>query len=278
MSATVIVLALFAAISHATWNAFLRTGADRLWSVTVMSFAVTAVAIPFALILPAPPASAWPYLVVSSCLQVGYSVFLVSAYRHGELGQVYPIVRGSVPLLVTFGGFVLAGERLAATPMLGVALVALGIASLALGKGRATTTSILLALATGSLIASYATVDAIGVRETGNPGAYAAWICLIYGALMPAVFVVLRGKLTLDIRSSETWKALAGGLVSLMAYGAVIAAFALGPAGPVTALRETSVVFAALIGWLFLGEALTLRRVGACTVVALGAFCLGYQP
>ena len=114
MSASVIVLALFAAISHATWNAFLRTGADRLWSVTVMSFAVTAVAIPFAIILPAPPASAWPYLVVSSCLQVGYSVFLVSAYRHGELGQVYPIVRGSVPLLVTFGGFVLAGERLGA--------------------------------------------------------------------------------------------------------------------------------------------------------------------
>ena len=277
MSASVIVLALFAAISHATWNAFLRTGADRLWSVTVMSFAVTAVAIPFAIILPAPPASAWPYLVVSSCLQVGYSVFLVSAYRHGELGQVYPIVRGSVPLLVTFGGFVLAGERLGAGPMLGVALVALGIASLALGKGRATTTSIMLALATGSLIASYATVDAIGVRETGNPGVYAAWICLIYGALMPAVFVLLRGKLAVDIRSSETWKALAGGLISLMAYGAVIAAFALGPAGPVTALRETSVVFAALIGWLFLGEALTLRRVGACTVVALGAFCLGYQ-
>lgn len=90
MSAIVISLALFAAILHATWNAVLRTGADRLWTVTVMTFAMTIVAMPFAVILPLPPASAWLYLLLSSCLQVGYSVFLVAAYRHGELGQVYP--------------------------------------------------------------------------------------------------------------------------------------------------------------------------------------------
>lgn len=221
MSATVIMLALFAAALHATWNAVLRIRTDRLWTVTMMSFAMTAVAIPFAVLLPVPPASAWPYLILSSCLQVGYSVFLVAAYRHGELGKVYPIVRGSVPLLVTLGGFVLAGQRLAPLPIVGVLLVALGIMSLALGKGRATTPSILLALATGLLIAGYTTIDAIGVRQAGSAGAYAAWICLICGAILPATSVVLRGRLTLKARSRETLNALASGVASLIAYGSV---------------------------------------------------------
>jgi len=274
MTPIVIGLALFAAVLHATWNAVLRTGSDRLWSVTVMSFATTLVAIPFAIVLPLPFAAAWPYLVLSSCLQVCYSVFLVHAYRYGALGQVYPIIRGSVPLLVTLGGFLTTGQRLSPVALTGVVLVALGIMSLALGRNRASKESIVLALVTALFIAGYTTTDAIGVRHAGNARAYAAWIFLIYGALMPAAFIALRGKLTLDIRSPETLKALAGGVLSLMAYGAVISALALGPVGPISALRETSVVFAALIGRVFLGEALTVRRVTACAVVALGAICL----
>ncbi|MDQ0393940.1 DMT family transporter [Labrys monachus] len=274
MTPTVIALALFAAVLHATWNAVLRIGADRLWTVTVMSSAMTAVAIPFAFVLPLPPSSAWPYLVLSSCLQVGYSVFLVAAYRHGELGQVYPVVRGSVPLLVTLGGLGLAGQALAPLPMVGVVLVALGIMSLASGRGRAGLSSILLALATAVFIAGYTMVDAIGVRQAASPAVYATWICLLYGTLLPATFVLMRGRLAVDLRSRETHKALAGGVLSLVAYAAVIAAFALGPAGPITALRETSVVFAAVIGRVFLAETLTPRRIGACLVVALGAICL----
>jgi drug/metabolite transporter (DMT)-like permease len=278
MSAGVISLALFAAILHAAWNAFLRNGADRLWTVTVMSFSSTAVALPFVFIYPMPASSAWLYVALSAMLQVGYSVFLVAAYRYGELGQVYPIVRGTVPLLVTLGGFLLADQRLGTYRMAGVVLVAAGIMSLSLGKGRAATYSILFALATGAIIAGYATVDAIGVRQAGSSGAYTAWVLVFYGALLPATFIFMRGKLTVDFRSPETQKALAGGIVALIAYGAVVAAFALGPAGPITALRETSVVFAVLIGWLFLGEVLTLRRVVACAIVALGAICLVYEP
>ncbi|MER9163732.1 DMT family transporter [Mesorhizobium sp. M0715] len=278
MSPLVIGLALFAAILHASWNAFLRTGADRLWTVTVMSFSSTALAIPFAFFHDLPAAPAWSYIVLSACLQVGYSLFLVAAYRYGELGQVYPIVRGSVPLLVTLGGFFLANQQLTLPQTIGVALVAGGIMGLSLGRGRAATTSIFYALATGAIIAAYATVDALGVRAAGNAGAYTAWVLLIYGALLPAAFVACRGRLIVDLRASETWKALGGGLFALLAYGVVVAAFALGPAGPITAIRETSVVFAAFIGRLFLGEVLTPRRVGACAIVALGAICLGYQP
>ena len=278
MSAGVISLALFAAILHAAWNAFLRNGADRLWTVTVMSFSSTVVALPFVFIYPMPVSSAWFYIALSAILQVGYSVFLVAAYRYGELGQVYPIVRGTVPLLVTLGGFLLADQRLGTYRMAGVVLVAAGIMSLSLGEGRAATYSILFALATGAIIAGYATVDAIGVRQAGHSGAYTAWVLVLYGALLPATFIFMRGKLTVDFRSPETQKALAGGIVALIAYGAVVAAFALGPAGPITALRETSVVFAVLIGWLFLGEVVTLRRVVACAIVALGAVCLVYEP
>ncbi len=277
MSTTVIALALFAAVLHAGWNAFLRTGADRLWTVTVMSFSSTLIAIPMALFHALPAAGAWPYVALSAGLQVGYSVFLVAAYRYGELGQVYPIVRGSVPLLVTLGGFLLAGQQLTMPEIVGVTLVACGIMGLSLGRGRASTTSILYALATGAIIAAYATVDAIGVRAAGNSGAYTAWVLLIYGALLPATFVVLRGRLVVNFSAPETRKALAGGLFALLAYAVVVAAFALGPAGPITAIRETSVVFAAFIGRFFLGEQLTPRRIGACAVVALGAICLGYQ-
>jgi drug/metabolite transporter (DMT)-like permease len=278
MSATVIGLALSAAILHATWNAFLRNGADRFWTVTVMSFSSLIAGAVLAMLFPFPASTAWPCIVLSAGLQVGYSMFLVAAYRHGELGQVYPIVRGTVPLLVTAGGFLFAGERLGSYQTAGVILVGAGIMSLSLGRDRAALSSILFALATGAIIAAYATVDAMGVRQAGHAGAYTAWVVLLYGLMLAAAFVLLRGKLAVDVRAPETWKALAGGVVALVAYGAVVAAFALGPAGPITALRETSVVFAALIGGIFLGEKLTPRRIAACAVVALGAICLGYQP
>ena len=133
-----------------------------------------------------------------------------------------------------------------------------------------------IALATSAIIASYATVDAVGVREARHAGAYAAWVLVLYGLLLPATFILMRGRLTMDIRSTEVWKALAGGLVALVAYGAVVVAFALGPAGPISALRETSVVFAVLIGWRFLGETLTPRRIAACAIVAMGTILLGH--
>ncbi|MCF3642689.1 EamA family transporter, partial [Rhizobium sp. TRM95111] len=132
----------------------------------------------------------------------------------------------------------------------------------------------LFALATGMIIASYVTVDAVGVRRAGHAGAYTAWVLLFYGLLMPATFVTLRGRLRVDMRARETRAALAGGVVVLLAYGSVVMAFAFGPVGPITALRETSVIFAVVIGRLFLGEALTPRRIVACLVVAAGAVCL----
>ncbi len=115
------------------------------------------------------------------------------------------------------------------------------------------------------------------MRKAESSEAYISWVLLLYGIFLPATFVAFRRKLIIDFRATETLKALGGGLVALVAYGVVVMAFALGPAGPITAIRETSVVFAALIGWLFLGEMLTPRRIAACVVVALGAISIGYH-
>ena len=275
MSAAVIGLALFAAVLHASWNAFLRTSADRLWTVTVMSFSGTITAIPFLFYYPLPADSAWIYIFLSAGLQVGYSVFLVAAYKYGELGQVYPIVRGMVPLLVAVGGFLLAGETLNPLHVIGILLVVLGIMSLSLGKGRAAAASIFFALATGMIIAGYTTVDVIGVRKAHTTGGYTAWVLVLYGFMLPLAFKFFRGKLAVDFKSIETLKALGGGLFAMIGYGIIVAAFTLGPAGPITALRETSIIFATLIGWFFLNEVLTLRRLVSCAVVAAGAVCLG---
>jgi drug/metabolite transporter (DMT)-like permease len=148
--------------------------------------------------------------------------------------------------------------------------------SLTLGDRRASTSSILFALTTGAIVAAYATVDSIGVRQTGQSGAYTAWVLVLYGAFLPAAFLARRRRLVIDFHAPDTWKALGGGLVAMVAYGVIIAAFTLGPAGPITALRETSVVFAVLIGWLILGETLTVRRILACFIVAVGAILLGH--
>ncbi|WP_105401133.1 DMT family transporter [Neorhizobium sp. T7_12] len=277
MSASVVLLALFAAALHACWNAFLRSGADRFWTMTIMALAMTVVALPVALILPLPSPEAWFYLVGSAVFQLIYSLLLVAAYRHGELGQVYPIIRGSAPLLVTLAGVIFARELPLPLSMVGICFVVLGILLLALGRGKASTGSMLYALATGVSIAGYSTIDAVGIRLSGNTSAYIAWVFVLPGILLLVAFMAMRGPLRIDLRSRETVKAIGGGLVSLVSYGVVLLAYSMAPAGPVSALRETSVVFAVMIGWLLLGETLSAKRIAACIVVAAGAILIGFS-
>lgn len=277
MSASVVLLALFAAALHACWNAFLRSGADRFWTMTIMALAMTVVALPVALILPLPSPEAWLYLVGSAVFQLIYSLLLVAAYRHGELGQVYPIIRGSAPLLVTLAGVIFARELPLPLSMAGICFVVLGILLLALGRGKASTGSMLYALATGVSIAGYSTIDAVGIRLSGNTSAYIAWVFVLPGILLLVAFMAMRGPLRIDLRSRETVKAIGGGLVSLVSYGVVLLAYSMAPAGPVSALRETSVVFAVMIGWLLLGETLSAKRIAACIVVAAGAILIGFS-
>ncbi|AOJ07181.1 DMT family transporter [Burkholderia mayonis] len=276
MTPSVIALVLFAAILHATWNALLRSGADRLWSITMMSFATTAAAAVCAALLPLPARASWPYLTGSAVLQVGYSVFLAYAYQGAALSQVYPVVRGTVPLLVTLGGYAWAGQRLGGASLAGVALVSGGIASLTLGRSRIRLRSFAAALVTALFIGGYVTVDGVGSRIAGDPLAYAAWVFIVYGIAMPAMFFLFGRRLSNGFTRGELLKSAAGGLISLISYAAVVDALSRGPVGPIAALRETSIVFSALIGWAWLGEKPSGRRFAACAAVAVGAACLTY--
>jgi drug/metabolite transporter (DMT)-like permease len=270
----ILSLVLFAAFLHAAWNALLRSGVDRLWSMTIMCIAVASASAIAALFLPLPAQASWPYAVLSALLHVGYNLFLVRSYRVGDMGQTYPIARGSSPVLITLYASIFAGEQVGVNALLGIALVSGGVISLAF-KGRTVSMPHLpYALGTGSFIAAYSVTDGIGARLSGAPVAYTVWMCILWGVLMPPVYVLLRDARSLITPRPGFMMAFAGGLVSLLAYGIIIYAMSGAPMGAVSALRETSVLFAVLISHFFLGERLTVRKILACSVIALGAMLI----
>ena len=275
MSFYIILLVLIAALLHASWNALLRGGADRLWSMTVMCLAVAIASGAAALFLAPPAKASWLYAGLSAVLHVGYNLFLVRSYQVGDFGQTYPIARGSSPILITIAASVFVGEKLGAGVLLGIALVSGGIISLAFKGRRFAVPSLPYALGTGCFIAAYSVTDGIGVRLSGAPMAYTAWMCVLWGVLMPPVYIALRGANSLFTLRPGFITAFIGGLVSLLAYGIVIYAMSGAPMGAVSALRETSVLFAALIGYFFLGETLTVRKMLACAVIAIGTIVIG---
>jgi drug/metabolite transporter (DMT)-like permease len=275
MPISIISLVLFAALLHASWNALLRGGDDRLWSMTIMCVAVAVASALALLVLGAPAQSSWGYALLSALLHVGYNLFLVRSYRSGDLGQTYPIARGASPVLVAIGAALFAGERVSPAALLGIILVSAGIVSLAFDRRRLTVPSLPYALGTGCFIAAYSVTDGIGARLSGAPMAYTAWMCALWGVLMPAVYIGLRGVRSLVQPRPGLLVALGGGLISLLAYGIVIYAMTDAPMGAVSALRETSVVFAVLLGYFFLGESLSLRKLLACVVIACGTIILG---
>jgi drug/metabolite transporter (DMT)-like permease len=247
--------------------------------MTWMSIAIAAVATLVVLFSPWPPGAAWPYIAASGLVHIVYNVSLVRAYRRGDLAQAYPIARGSSPLLVTLGAALFAHEAIGLLHALGIALISGGIITLALQGGRVSRAGALAALATGASIALYTVIDGIGVRLSGGEAlGYTAWMFLFYW-LMPLLFVAKRGRAALwmpvRVAPFAVGSSLAGGLVSIAAYGIVIWAMQSGPMGAVSALRETSVVFAVLMGRMFLREAVDGRRWLACVIVAAGAVCLG---
>jgi drug/metabolite transporter (DMT)-like permease len=278
VTAGVVALVLASALLHASWNALLKGGVDRLRSATLMTLSAGVASVPIACLLPAPRPASWGYIGLSAALHVVYNLLLLAAYRHGDLGVSYPVARGTSPLLVAAGAAATAGEDLAPPALAGIALISLGIAALAFERGRhLAERSLVAALLTGVSIASYTVVDGLGARASGDARAYAAWLFLLMGLPMPLILVASRGHAR-DLRlDGQAMGSVVGGIVSLVAYAIVIWAASVSPMGMVSALRETSVVFAALLGRLFLGERLGPRRLAACSVVAAGAAWLGSQ-
>lgn len=267
-------MVLGSALLHASWNVLWRSGADRLWSITVMSLVSGAVAAVAIFIVPAPAAASWAYAAVSGLLQIGYCLFLVWAYEKGELSQVFPIARGVAPLLVALGAAVFAGERLSVPALAGLALVSSGIVGLSLGRERLHLHPTALALASGGFIAAYMVCDGIGVRLSGHPIGYFAWMSLAQAAPMPFAYFAIRRRWPAIRPDREAAKALGGGAISIVAYGTVVWAMAGAVMAKVSGLRETSILFAAILAALFLKERFTWRRALCAVTITTGALLL----
>lgn len=270
-----VLLTLFAAILHASWNALLRSGTDKLWSMTVMCITIGITCCSIAFFISPPSSASWIFAILSAVLHIGYNLFLIKSYQAGELSLIYPIARGSSPILITLGASMTAGEQISISALIGIILVSGGIIALTLHGRRITRVSLSYALGTGGFIAAYSVIDGIGSRLSGAPVAYTVWMCMLWGMLMPLIYISLRGPRRLLRFNPEFVMAAIGGLVSLLAYGIVIYAMSYAPMGTVSALRETSVLFALLIGYFFLNETLSFRKLFASLIITIGIIIIG---
>lgn len=273
MDTTVLAVVMAAAALHAGWNALLKIGLDRYLTASLIQIGAGCVALPALPFFDLPLAGAWPYIAVSALLHIGYNLFLSRAYQHGDLSQVYPLARGSSPLLVALLAL-LAGDALHLGQWLGLLVLVAGIWLMAWRGGHADAALngplLLNALATAACIAGYTLADALGARSNGDAIGYALWLFGVNGLVAAALITLRRGP-RIFLQLGPHWRGgLGGGAMSMLAYSLVIWATTQAPVALVSALRETSVLFALLIGWLFLREAMPPLRLLACAVIAGG--------
>ncbi|CAN5350285.1 EamA family transporter [soil metagenome] len=265
---------LFAALLHAGWNAVVKVGLDRFLSITLISLASGVVGLVLTPFVDFPTAAAWPYLLASTALHIGYSLFLIEAYRAGDLGQVYPIARGSAPLVVAIASVMFLGEHLSTAASIGIAILIAGVACMSLRGGRDLARlerrAIAFALGTSLFIAAYTISDAIGARLNGSAHGYAIWLFVSCGLATLFTLFLLRGRAGLAAMRPYWKSGLAGGAMSLGAYWIVIWGMTVAPVALVAALRESSVLFAAAISMLILREPPTRWRIGAAVMIVAG--------
>jgi len=273
MSATALGLVLFAALMHASWNALVRGGSDRALTLAGVAATHAVVGAVFLSIAEPPARESWPWLITSALVHYIYYWLLFRAYREGDLSQVYPISRGMSPALVTLGALVLIGETLSPLGFAGVALVSCGIGLLAFssrGKGKA---PLWFAVALGLMIALYSVSDGIGIRASDSLMGYMGWLFLSE-ALVPLVVMGNRLRQGQAMPLKVLGLGLVGGLLSVAAYGIVLYVKTIAPIGAVSAVRESSVIIAALIGVFVFGEGPARLRLIAAAVVAAGVIAL----
>jgi drug/metabolite transporter (DMT)-like permease len=276
MPLEVTLAVLGAALAHAIWNAMIKSSRDVLLDMTLVVFFAGLVTAPFLFVVPLPPAAAWPYIVASMVIHLGYYIALVGAYRAGDLSHGYPIMRGVAPLIVSVCALSWLGE--VPTPMVwaGVLLICGGVLSLGFVGFHWAQSRVSLgwALANAVIIASYTLVDAAGVRAAGHVESYVVWLFTL-DALPFSVAIYLLKKDQLMAYTRQFWlRGVIGGVLSAAAYGVVLWAMARAPVAAVAALRETSVIFAALIGAWLLKEGHIARRVAGAVTVAAGVVAL----
>lgn len=270
-------MVLAAALLHAVWNALVKVNGDRLVVVAVIMSSQTLISLCVLPFVAFPDGDAWPHLLGSVVLHNTYCLFLIMAYRHGDLSHVYPIARGSAPLIVAVVSVGLVGEVLSRQATLSVLLITVGVMSLALTRGASEARdakAVLFALGTGVLIASYTVVDGMGARVSGSAHGYTFWLLALHGIPFALLTLGIRKRRVIP-QVRRIWKSgLSAGIASLLAYWIVIWAMTMAPLALVSALRETSVIFAVLFGVLLLKERLDLVRLTATITTLVGTVML----
>jgi drug/metabolite transporter (DMT)-like permease len=277
MPIDVFLVILLAAIVHAGWNALVKADEDRLtlWRIILTTqFFVSLPLLPF---VPIPAPAAWPYLAASSVVNVGYVLLLSQAYRCGDLSHAYPLARGSAPLLVTAVSVLFLGEQLSRASQIAVLLIGLGITSLSLTRGAEGFRDLRMvayALGTGALIATYTLLDGRGARAAGSPHGYVVWLSLTASvSIIATVALIQRGRVVAASRRTRI-AGITSGIVAYVATWGIIWAMTIVPVPLVSALRETSIVFAVAIGVGFFKETLNLARLASIATTLAGAALL----
>jgi drug/metabolite transporter (DMT)-like permease len=271
LSATVMVLA--AAVAHALWNAIAHVIDDKIAAFALLGLGGALPTIALIVWAPLPDADSWPYLLASVAIHVAYSLLLMRAYELGDFNQTYPLARGTSPLVVTVLAAIFVGEVPTPAVLVGVVVVSVGLGSLVFARGRPRRSerpAVIAAVATGLAIATYTTIDGIGVRESGSAAAYTGWLLLLESSLLMAYAVIRRGSALMRQVRPHLWLGSFGGALSILAYGLVLWAQTRGDLAPIAALRESSIIVGALIGALVFHERFGRTRVVATVVVFAG--------
>ncbi|SCB22842.1 EamA family transporter [Rhizobium multihospitium] len=275
MSLDVIALVLFGALLHATWNAIIKAGTDKSLDAALVSAGGAAAALPLLPFLPLPASAAWPFIGASAILQFAYFQLVAAAYRAGDIGLVYPLMRGVAPLIIVSTSSFILKETLSGGALIGTMTICAGILTLAFEARKGSSRAIVLALANAVVIATYTYVDGIGARISGNSVSYTLWMALLPPILLFAWAISQRGinAVAAHVRYNW-WRGLIGGGGSIVSYGLALWAMTKAPVAMVAALRETSILFALVISVVVLKERSSIWRYIAGAIIAGGVLVL----
>ena len=277
----VFLAVLFAAACHAGWNALIKVGLDPLSTTTLISLGAGLVALALVPLVGVPAWAAWPWLVASVIVHLCYFASLIESYRTGDLGQVYPIARGSAPLMTAAATTVCIGEKLSLTGWTGIFSLVAGVLLLSARGGRELAEvdrrAIGFALFTALTICAYSVVDGIGARLSANPNAYSVWLFIGIAVVMLPYAIYRDGPDVIPAMRRFWRRGLAGGALQLLSYGIAIWAMTAAPIAVVAALRETSVLFGAVIAVVVLKEPLRAARIVAACLIVCGLILIRLQ-
>jgi len=274
LSLSVTLAVIAAAVTHAAWNAIAHGIKDQTLAFALIGVGGIAVGIPLVIVAAMPRGDCWPYLLGSVAIHVFYNLLLMQCYRLGEFSQVYPLARGTSPLVVSILAAIFIHEHLSPPQIAGVLVVSAGLATLVLAGRRPGRAAFLAAVGTGLTIAAYTTVDGVGVRLSGSPVGYIGWLMVLESLCVPMFAVIRRRDVLLKQPKRILLAGLAAGALSVLAYGLVLWAQTRGALAPIAALRETSVIFGAIIGTLVFREPFGRTRIAATVLVAAGIILL----